>query len=111
MEQQNLDMKRLPREEAQQLVRGSRLDPILYQSLVNELHVLAEHPEQAISLILPTETRYTTLTARLKRIAKRMHLTLTIRKTAEWLVCWKETAAEETQRLSRSHKSHTSSHD
>jgi hypothetical protein len=111
MEQQALAVKRLSREEAQQLVRSSRLDPIFSQSLVNELHALAEQPEQAISINLPPETRYTTMKARLKRIAKRMQLQITIRKTAEGLVCWQETAAEEKQRLSRSYTPHTGTSD
>jgi hypothetical protein len=104
MEQQTLAVKRLSREEAQQFVRGTRLDPLFYQTLVNELHALAEQPEQAISLTLPPDTRYTTMKARLKRMAQRMQLQITIRKTADGLVCWKETTDEETQRLSRSPK-------
>jgi hypothetical protein len=42
--------------------------------------------------------------ARLKRMASRLHLTVTIRKTEDGLVCWKETPEEATQRLSRSQK-------
>jgi hypothetical protein len=104
MEHQTLAVKRLSRAEAQQLVRGSRLDPILYQLLVNELQTLSAQPEQAISVTLPPETRYTTMKARLQRMAKRMHLQLTIRKTTEGLVCWQETPEEEKQRVSRSQK-------
>jgi hypothetical protein len=104
MEHQTLAVKRLSRAEAQQLVRGSRLDPILYQSLVSELQTLSAQPTQAISVTLPPETRYTTMKARLQRMAKRMHLQLTIRKTTEGLVCWQETPEEEKQRVSRSQK-------
>jgi hypothetical protein len=110
MEQQTLAVKRLSRAEAQQLVRRSRLDPLLYQSLVNELQTLSAQPEQAISVTLPPETRYATMKARLQRMAKRMHLQLTIRKTPEGLVCWQETPEEEKQRVSRSQKTQEEIH-
>jgi hypothetical protein len=110
MEHQTLAVKRLSRAEAQQLVRGSRLDPVLYQSLVNELQTLSAHPEQAISVTLPPETRYATMKARLQRMAKRMHLQLTILKTPEGLVCWQETPEEEKQRVSRSQKTQAEIH-
>jgi hypothetical protein len=55
MEQPTIAVKLISREEAQQLVRGLRIDPILYQSLVNQLKTLLEQSEQAISITLPPE--------------------------------------------------------
>jgi hypothetical protein len=107
MEQHPLAVKRLSREEAQQLVRGSRLDPLLYQSLVTELQTLIQQPGDALFITLPPAVRYATMKARLQRIGKHLHLALTIRKTEAGLVCWKETEAEETHRLSLPHRTHT----
>ena len=111
MKQQDIALKRISREEAQSLVRGSRLDPMLYTSLVSELETFAEHPGDALFITLPSTVRYATMKARIQRIGKRLHLTLTIRKTENGIVCWKETADEEQYRLSRPQSTHTRKHD
>jgi hypothetical protein len=101
MEPQHLKLKRLSREDAKRLTRRTRLDPQLYQSLVKELATLDKQEGAAIFIALPEDTRFATMKARIQRIAKDMHLTLTIRKTEDGLVVWKETQEEENHRLSK----------
>ena len=101
MEQQLIAIKRLPLEDAQQRVLGARGDHGLAEALRRELAALLEHPGDALEITLPPETRYPTMKARVQRLATRLGLTITIRKTPEGMVVWQETDEERQERLAR----------
>jgi hypothetical protein len=78
----------IPINEARQIGRGPRMDPVLYQAFKEKLQSF-DNP--ATRLMLPEGTRQTTMKNRLLRVAAELNIPVTVRRIPGGLLFWRST--------------------
>jgi hypothetical protein len=76
----------IPLEDARRMSRGPRMDPVLYDSLRNKM---LSWSSQAARMPLGADVSRTTTKNRILRVAREVHVPVTIRRVSGGLLFWR----------------------
>jgi hypothetical protein len=83
-----IEFEDVPLDEARQMGRGPRMDPLLYQAFKEKIQSL---DNTATRITIPEDTSPTTMKNRILRVAAELRIPVTIRKVPGGLLFWRST--------------------
>src|SRR5215468_12278579 len=85
----------IPKTDGEKLTHSVNLDPQIIDKLTN----LTE--EESLHIEFEPIKRFSAMKSRIKKVMKGVEKNITVRKTADGLVCWNETESKKEQRGGR----------
>jgi len=85
----------IPKTNAEKLINSVNLDP----QIIDKLTKLTE--EESLHIAFEPIKRFPSMKARIKKVMRGVDKNVTVRKTADGLVCWIETGSKKEQRGGR----------
>ena len=89
-----MEFEEIPLEDARRMGRGPRMEPLLYDTLRQKLQALST---EAIRIRLGPEIRPERMKQYLLRMARELHVPVTVRKVPGGVVFWRATAEVQQQ--------------